>query len=107
MQDLDFLVVRLSSICIDAFLLGSYVTLFSVLIVDLLGFNNLNDAFGLSLLFMGLAVMVGPPIAGALYDITKSYDISYAVCGGVILASGLIMYPLTCLTWKRPVKPIQ
>ncbi|VDM22742.1 unnamed protein product, partial [Hydatigera taeniaeformis] len=52
------------------FFSGSYVTLFSVLLVDLLGIEFLKDSFGLSLLIMGVAVIVGPPIAGAYYNVT-------------------------------------
>ncbi|KAL5103749.1 Monocarboxylate transporter 12 [Taenia crassiceps] len=55
------------------FFSGSYVTLFSVLLVDLLGVEFLKDSFGLSLLIMGVAVIVGPPIAGTRYSI-KSMD---------------------------------
>lgn len=43
---------------------GSYVCLTSVLLVDLLGLERLTNAFGLLLLFQGLATLIGPPIAG-------------------------------------------
>ncbi|KAL7057047.1 hypothetical protein AAHC03_019321 [Spirometra sp. Aus1] len=81
---------------------GTYVTLTPVVLVDLLGVECLNDSFGLSLLFMGVAVLVGPPLAGAIFDETGSYNISFAVCGFFILVSGLVMYPVLCLRWGPP-----
>lgn len=46
------------------FLLGAYVGLTSVILVDLLGLENLTNAFGLLLLFQGIASIVGPPVGG-------------------------------------------
>jgi len=44
--------------------IGAYVGLTSVILVDLLGLDKLTNAFGLLLLFQGIASLVGPPIAG-------------------------------------------
>jgi hypothetical protein len=41
-----------------------YVGLTSVVLVDLLGIDRLTNAFGLLLMFQGLATLIGPPIAG-------------------------------------------
>ena len=46
------------------FTIGAYVGLTSVILVDLLGLDNLTNAFGLLLLFQGIASFVGPPIGG-------------------------------------------
>lgn len=43
---------------------GAYVGLTSVILVDLLGLENLTNAFGLLLLFQGIASIVGPPVGG-------------------------------------------
>ena len=48
------------------FTIGAYVGLTSVILVDLLGLENLTNAFGLLLLFQGIASFVGPPIGGKL-----------------------------------------
>ena len=45
---------------------GVYVSLTSVILVDLLGLEKLTNAFGLLLLFQGLATLIGPPIVGKL-----------------------------------------
>ena len=45
---------------------GAYVGLTSVVLVDLLGLDRLTNAFGLLLLFQGIASVLGPPIIGKL-----------------------------------------
>jgi MCP family monocarboxylic acid transporter-like MFS transporter 14 len=35
--------------------------------VDLLGLENLSNAFGILLVFQGVATAIGPPIAGNLH----------------------------------------
>lgn len=46
------------------FTIGAYVGLTSVILVDLLGLEKLTNAFGLLLLFQGIASLIGPPFAG-------------------------------------------
>ena len=46
---------------------GAYVGLTSVVLVDLLGLDNLTNAFGLLLLFQGIASVIGPPFIGKKY----------------------------------------
>jgi len=46
------------------FTIGAYVGLTSVILVDLLGLEKLTNAFGILLLFQGIAALIGPPIAG-------------------------------------------
>lgn len=65
----------MSAICYDfwslaiyafvfGFTIGAYVGLTSVILVDILGLENLTNAFGLLLLFQGIASFIGPPIGG-------------------------------------------
>ena len=46
---------------------GAYVGLTSVVLVDLLGLDRLTNAFGLLLLFQGIASVLGPPIIGKFF----------------------------------------
>ena len=46
------------------FTTGAYVGLTSVITVDLFGLDKLTNAFGLLLLFQGIASFLGPPLAG-------------------------------------------
>lgn len=53
------------------FLLGTYVSLTSVILVDLLGIEKLTNAFGILLLFQGMASFIGPPIIGNNINLQK------------------------------------
>ncbi|XP_073987957.1 monocarboxylate transporter 1 isoform X2 [Rhodnius prolixus] len=74
------------------FTVGAYVGLTSVILVDLLGLDKLTNAFGLLLLFQGLASLIGPPITGWLKDWTNSYDPGFIVSGLTIAISGLMLF---------------
>jgi MCP family monocarboxylic acid transporter-like MFS transporter 14 len=74
------------------FTIGAYVGLTSVILVDLLGLEKLTNAFGLLLLFQGIASLIGPPMAGALYDITSSYNPGFYLAGITICLSGVILF---------------
>jgi len=79
------------------FTIGAYVGLTSVILVDLLGLNKLTNAFGLLLLFQGVATLIGPPIAGALFDATKSYDMGFYVAGVMMAVSGIMLFFIPCV----------
>ncbi|XP_029177417.1 monocarboxylate transporter 7 isoform X2 [Nylanderia fulva] len=79
-----------------------FASLRSILVVDLLGLEKLTNAFGLLLLFQGVAATVGAPLAGAFMDATGSYDASFYLSGSLILLSAVICYPLKRInTWER------
>lgn len=96
---------------IYGFTTGAYVGLTSVVTADLMGLDKLTNAFGLILLFQGIATLIGPPIAGALCDYmqyySKTHNIAFILAGLSIAISGLMLFlisPLeTCL--KRRLKP--
>lgn len=71
---------------------GALVGLTSVILVDLLGIDKLTNAFGLLLLFQGIGSFIGPPIAGFMFDETKSYTLSFLFAGCSMVFSGLILY---------------
>ncbi|XP_014362186.2 monocarboxylate transporter 12 [Papilio machaon] len=74
------------------FTIGAYVGLTSVVLVDLLGIEKLTNAFGLLLLFQGIASLIGPPFAGWLYDQLNSYAPGFYVAAGTISLSGIILF---------------
>ena len=65
---------------------------FFLVLVDLLGLENLTSAFGLLSLFRGLTTLMGPPLAGAIYDWTENYDISFYVAGGSFVLASFISF---------------
>ena len=44
--------------------IAAYIALTSIIIVELLGLDNLTNAFGKIILVRGIAAMLGPPLAG-------------------------------------------
>ncbi|ELT97769.1 hypothetical protein CAPTEDRAFT_62745, partial [Capitella teleta] len=74
--------------------IGVYVGLTSVVLVDLLGLEKLTNAFGLLLLFQGAAAVVGPPIAGKMYDLRGNYDDAFYLMGALVALSGLMLFAL-------------
>ncbi|KAB7498184.1 Monocarboxylate transporter 5 [Armadillidium nasatum] len=75
---------------------GAYVGLTSVVLVDLLGMEKLTNAFGVLLMFQGIASLIGPPLCGALYDMSGSYDYSFLLAGFMIFISGIMLFLLPC-----------
>ncbi|KAF7488829.1 Monocarboxylate transporter 12-B [Sarcoptes scabiei] len=83
-------------VIIDCILFGlfisAYVCLTSVILVDMLGLNKLTNAFGLLCLFRGAASMIGPPLAGALFDLSQSYHVTFAVSGSLLIFSSIMAF---------------
>ncbi|CAK1555410.1 unnamed protein product [Leptosia nina] len=79
-----------------------FASLRSILVVEYIGLEQLTNCFGLFLLFQGLGALLGVPIAGALMDLTKSYDISFCVSGGFLLLSAVMCYPVDYISrWEK------
>lgn len=67
-----------------------------------MGIEKLTNAFGLLMLFQGLAAVIGTPIAGALYDATQSYDYSFYFAGALVTLSAVLCYPLKPINrWEK------
>ncbi|KAK3880530.1 hypothetical protein Pcinc_014978, partial [Petrolisthes cinctipes] len=73
---------------------AAFASLRSILLVELLGLEKLTNAFGLLLLFQGIAGIFGSPVAGAFVDLTNSYDVSFYLFGGIFALSGVMCFPL-------------
>ncbi|XP_067949510.1 monocarboxylate transporter 12-like [Watersipora subatra] len=78
--------------------IGCCVSLTAIILVDLLGVDKLTSSFGVTLLGQGVAVLIGPPICGWLYDATGSYMWPFAVTGGSIAFSGAMLYFIPTLS---------
>lgn len=90
---LDFLTLSIYA-SVFGFTIGAYVGLTSVILVDLLGLDKLTNAFGLLLLFQGIASFIGPPIGGELYDVFQSFDPAFYLAGVAIALSGLMLFAI-------------
>jgi len=76
---------------------AAYVLLTTLVLADLLGADAFTNAFGLLLLFQGVATFIGPPVVGAMFDAYKSYNPGFLVMGLMIAASGAMLYPIPCI----------
>ncbi|XP_066598650.1 monocarboxylate transporter 9 isoform X1 [Prorops nasuta] len=72
--------------------ISGYISLTSIILVDLLGLDKLTNAFGLLILFRGAAAIVGSPLAGAVYDATQSYSIPFFMAGFFFLISTITSF---------------
>ncbi|XP_014487215.1 PREDICTED: uncharacterized protein LOC106751007 [Dinoponera quadriceps] len=72
------------------FIAANY-SLTSIILVELITLERFTSAYGLLLLVQGVANLMGPPLAGWLYDITGTYDLSFYLAGFFIALSGIML----------------
>ena len=71
------------------FTVSGFIALQSIVIVQLFGIENLTNAFGYLMWVIGIAVSVGPPFSGFLYDRTETYHIPFYVAGALLALSSI------------------
>ncbi|VDN01022.1 unnamed protein product [Thelazia callipaeda] len=76
-----------------------FATLRSVICIELLGIKKFSSAFGMMMLCMGIAALIGPPFAAFLKDMSGNLNLSFYVMGSLLTLSGVLCIPL------RMVKP--
>ncbi|CAH1712499.1 uncharacterized protein LOC114123947 isoform X2 [Aphis gossypii] len=76
------------------FSMACFASLRSTMIVELTGLELLTNAFGVLLMFQGVAAAVGSPLLGLFKDWTGTYDVSFYLSGIILTASAVICYPL-------------
>lgn len=77
--------------------------------VELLGLAKLTNAFGLLLLFQGIASMVATPLAGIIAatskvegDMSPDFSLAFYFAGTCLLFSAVMCYPLSRLNqWEK------
>ncbi|GFY71356.1 monocarboxylate transporter 14 [Trichonephila inaurata madagascariensis] len=80
---------------IYGFTISANYTLVPIIIVNLISLDNFTGAYGLLLLVQGIASLIGPPAAGALFDYTGNYDITFYCTGLLIILSGALVIPVS------------
>ncbi|CAB0009302.1 unnamed protein product [Nesidiocoris tenuis] len=88
--------------------ISAYISLTSIILVDLLGLDKLTNAFGLLILFRGAAAIVGSPLAGIVYDATKTYTIPFLMASIFFLLSTItsFMAPMMKSCVKSEPEPV-
>ncbi|XP_059471974.1 monocarboxylate transporter 9-like isoform X2 [Neocloeon triangulifer] len=71
--------------------IGANYSLTSIIVVELITLDKFTNGYGLLLLIQGIANLVGPPLAGWIYDITGNYDLSFYLGGFFIAVSGVLL----------------
>ncbi|CAG5132535.1 unnamed protein product [Candidula unifasciata] len=82
------------SLCIFAsmfgFFLGFFPPLQPLIIVKHFGLETLASAFGFLSTIKGIASILGAPLAGFIYDVTRQYSMSFMFGGAVFVLSSLV-----------------
>ncbi|XP_002033812.2 monocarboxylate transporter 3 [Drosophila sechellia] len=82
--------------------IACFSALRSLIAVELIGLEKLTNAYGFLMLFQGLAATFGSPIAGGLYEMTRSHNAAFYFAGALILLSAFLCYPLTWVSrWEQ------
>ncbi|KAL8580964.1 hypothetical protein ACOMHN_017531 [Nucella lapillus] len=86
--------------------IGVFVVLQLMVLIELLGFDHLTNAFGVVNVYHGVGTFVGPPLAGFIADATGGLNSAFYAIGAAFTLAGLISLPLhrTSITECRTVK---
>lgn len=95
-------VIQLGSVCaVYGLFLGTGISQQSVIIIDILGADNLSYGFGILLLYQGIGTFVGPPLSGLLKDINGTYNYAFYVGGIAAVVGAFILLIATKLDQKQ------
>ncbi|XP_041636710.1 monocarboxylate transporter 2-like isoform X2 [Cheilinus undulatus] len=61
-------------------------------LMDLVGAQRFSSAVGLTTIVECCPVLLGPPLAGKLVDITKNYKYMYFCCGAVVIFASIWLF---------------
>lgn len=61
-------------------------------LMDLVGAPRFSSAVGLTTIMECCPVLIGPPLAGKLVDVTKNYKYMYFCCGGVVIVASIWLF---------------
>jgi MFS family permease len=90
------LLSALYGLCISA----NY-SLTSPILVDLVSLDQFSSAYGCLLFCQGLGNLVGPPVAGWLYDTTREWFLTFCLAGIFIALSGALLMLLGAVQGAR------
>lgn len=76
------------------FSIAVFVSLRTIIMIDLLGIERLTNAYGILTFFQGISGIIGGPIAGALYDGSGNYNYTFYLAGVTIAVAGVMNLPL-------------
>ncbi|KAF5308645.1 hypothetical protein FQR65_LT06106 [Abscondita terminalis] len=74
--------------------IGGVVALRPLIIVDIVGLPKLTNAYGISIVFQGIACLIGIPLSSYLKSFTDSYQMPFYFAGGATFISALLLIPV-------------
>ena len=77
--------------CFFAAFGNGYSGLMGPVAIDMFGLEIFNLTFGIGMTLCGVGFIIGPPIAGALYDYTGSYYYTFIMSGSCYVVANLLM----------------
>ncbi|XP_055626521.1 uncharacterized protein LOC129768720 isoform X2 [Toxorhynchites rutilus septentrionalis] len=95
---MPFGVVYLPTMTLLSIIFGfTFASTFSftpIIMVRLVSLDDFTIAYGLCLLVQGIGSLVGPPIAGLVYDITEQWDVAFYFAGILIVLAGVCAWSI-------------
>uniref|UniRef100_A0A2K6W4N5 MFS domain-containing protein n=1 Tax=Onchocerca volvulus TaxID=6282 RepID=A0A2K6W4N5_ONCVO len=85
-----------------AWSVACFSSLRAIICIELLGLEKLSNAFGMMMLCMGVAALIGPTLAALLKDLSGSFDLSFYVMGVLLTMSGVLCMPLRKIKSQIP-----
>ncbi|XP_046378151.2 monocarboxylate transporter 14-like [Haliotis rufescens] len=79
---------------------GGPVAFLNPIIVDLVGVKQLATGYGMVNFIGGFGLLLGPPFAGFIMDVSGSYDVSFACSGSALVIGSLLSLGIPI--FKRP-----
>ncbi|KAH9516555.1 hypothetical protein DERF_007290 [Dermatophagoides farinae] len=90
---------------IYGFCISANYSLVSVILVELISLDSFTTAYGMLLLVQGFGSLIGPPLAGWIFDISGNYDNAFYITGITIMLSGILVLPVgrkkNCFLWRN------
>ncbi|XP_078423963.1 monocarboxylate transporter 2-like isoform X1 [Cetorhinus maximus] len=69
-------------------------------LMDLVGAKRFSSAVGLVTIVECCPVLVGPPLAGLLVDITQDYRYMYIVCGSIVILASIYLFIANAINYR-------
>ncbi|KAG1675923.1 Monocarboxylate transporter 10 [Nymphon striatum] len=70
---------------------GCFISLLGPIAFDIVGTKSASQAIGFLLGLCSIPLMVGPPIAGAIYDHTNTYKVAFIIAGIPPIVGAILM----------------
>ncbi|KAJ8933233.1 hypothetical protein NQ314_014149 [Rhamnusium bicolor] len=86
----NYIMLEISAGLFGLFLSSSFSFTPGIL-VELVPLDRFTVAYGLQLLCMGIGILLGPPYAGHLYDVTRNWDQTFYQASVWIVISGILV----------------